>query len=127
MKDLYKSWVLFAAAVIWPVMYDTMYAMVDRTDDIKIGVKSTAIIFGEADRGIIAILQLVFLALLYWCGILFSLNSVYHFGLIIAAGFFVYQQWLIRNRQRENCFQAFLNNHWVGMIVFAAIAMSYQL
>lgn len=120
-----KAWVLFSAAVIWPVIYDTLYAMVDRSDDIKIGVKSTAILFDAHDRLIIGILQFIFIALLIECGFLFALKAPYFISLFIAAVFFIYQQWLIKNQVREKCFRAFLNNHWVGMIIFIGIAMSY--
>jgi 4-hydroxybenzoate polyprenyltransferase len=119
-----KSWILFIAAVIWPVIYDTMYAMVDREDDEKIGVKSTAILFGKWDRGIIATFQLIFILLLIECGFLFSLHYEYFICLGLVILLFVYQQWLIKDRNREKCFRAFLNNHWVGMLIFFGIAIS---
>ena len=122
-----QAWILFSAAVIWPVIYDTLYAMVDRTDDVKVGVKSTAILFGSCDRLIIAVLQIIFVLLLVYCGFLFKLKTPYFIGLSIASLFFVYQQWLIKDHDRKKCFRAFLNNHWVGMIIFIGIAMSYLL
>lgn len=119
-----RAWVLFAAGAIWPILYDTMYAMVDRDDDIKIGVKSTAILFAGADKFIIAILQIIFLLLLAWCGLLFSLSNIFYCFLMIAAITFIYQQYLIKDRRREYCFHAFLNNHWTGFIIFAGIYFS---
>lgn len=120
-------WVLFFATVIWTVVYDTFYAMVDREDDLKIGVKSTAILFGDADKKITAALQMVTLTLLIAAGYRFGLGLWYYLGLCIAAGLFIYQQLLIRERQRDNCFKAFLNNHWVGAVIFSGIFLHYQL
>jgi 4-hydroxybenzoate polyprenyltransferase len=122
-----KSWVLFLAAAVWPVIYDTMYAMVDRIDDVKIGIKSTAITWGHADRLIVGLLQLVFILLLVACGFLFHLQSVYFMSLMLVSLFFIYQQWLIKDRVQVKCFQAFLNNHWVGMIIYVGIILSYSL
>lgn len=122
-----KSWVLFLSAALWPVIYDTLYAMVDRMDDIKIGIKSTAILWGRADKIVIALLQIAFIGCLSWTGILFDLNLPYFLSLILVTIFFIYEQWLIRDRVREKCFEAFLNNHWVGMVIFVGIIMSYEL
>ena len=119
------AWFLFITGMLWPVMYDTMYAMVDRDDDVKIGVKSTAILFGEWDKRIIASLQIIFLTLLVLVGIIFQLQMIYYFSLAISSLFFVYQQWLIKDREREACFRAFLNNNWVGLIIFLGILLSY--
>ena len=118
-------WLLYTANVLWTVAYDTMYAMVDREDDLKIGVKSTAILFGSADKTIIACLQI--LAILTFCliGDQAKLGLFYFLGLALAAGFFLYQQHLIRHRYRAECFQAFLNNNWAGMAIFAGIALNY--
>lgn len=112
------AWLLYIANFLWTVVYDTQYAMVDREDDLKIGIKSTAILFAEADRVVIGMLQLSFLATLSLSAGIFALGGWFQLGLIIAAGFFVYQQVLIRNREPEKCFQAFLNNNKVGMIIF---------
>ncbi len=101
-----------------------MYAMVDRDDDLKIGVRSTAILFGEKDRLYIALLQLGTLGLLVLAGWLEQLNISYFISLLLAAGFFLYQQWLIRHRQREACFRAFLNNNWVGMLIFGGVVLA---
>ncbi|MGD8842915.1 MAG: 4-hydroxybenzoate octaprenyltransferase [Gammaproteobacteria bacterium] len=119
------AWLLFVATVLWATVYDTMYAMVDREDDLKIGVKSTAILFGEADRVIIAVLQLLLLLALVLAGQLAGLGIYYHFGLLLALVFAVYQQYLIRDRDPAACFKAFLNNNWFGAAVFGGIALHY--
>jgi 4-hydroxybenzoate polyprenyltransferase len=119
------AWLLFSANLLWTVAYDTMYAMVDRDDDLNIGVKSTAILFGRHDKRIILLLQLATLALLMSVGEILAFGWPYQLSLIISAGFFCYQQILIVNREREKCFQAFLNNHFVGLIVFIGIAIEY--
>lgn len=121
------AWVLFATTVLWATAYDTMYAMVDREDDLKINIKSTAILFGKYDRPIIGALQFGVLALLMWTGILAGLGDVYQSSVIIAAGFSLYQQWLILDRDRKKCFRAFLNNNWFGAVIFAGIALDYAL
>ncbi len=119
------AWELFIATVIWALVYDTMYAMVDRDDDLKIGVKSTAILFGEYDRHIIGGLQVLMLLILVVIGLQLGLAMPYYVGLMLAAGFFVYQQSLIAHRVKSKCFKAFLNNHWFGATVFAGLAVSY--
>ncbi len=119
------AWLLFLAAVLWTTAYDTMYAMCDREDDLKIGVKSTAILFGQHDRLLIGVLQVLTLLLLAWVGILSGLGNAYWLGLLVAVGFSVYQQWLIREREPLPSLQAFLNNHWLGMAVFIGLAVDY--
>jgi 4-hydroxybenzoate polyprenyltransferase len=119
------AWLLFAANVLWTIAYDTMYAMVDRDDDLRIGVKSTAIAFGENDKRIILFLQLVTLALLFSVGDILAFGWPYQLSLVIAAGFFSYQQLLISARDRDRCFQAFLNNHYVGLVVFVGVTVEY--
>lgn len=119
-------WLIYLAVVLWTVAYDTFYAMVDRDDDLKIGVKSTAILFGEKDRLMTGVLQTMALYSLMLVGNRFELGAFYYLGLAAAAGLFIYQQWLIRFRAREACFKAFLNNNWVGMAVFAGIVMDYS-
>jgi len=119
------AWLLFVATVLWTTAYDTMYGMVDREDDLKIGVKSTAILFGESDRLVIGILQLLALGALALAGQLASLDGYYYFGLALAAGLALYQQYLIRERRPEACFRAFLNNHWFGAAVFSGIVLAY--
>lgn len=119
------AWVLFTANLIWTVAYDTMYAMVDRDDDLQIGVKSTAILFGSLDRVIIFILNTLFMALLVLVGALLEFALSYWVCLSLAAGLLLYQQTLIHHRDRDNCFKAFLNNHYVGLVVFVGMAMQY--
>ncbi|EIJ34930.1 4-hydroxybenzoate octaprenyltransferase [Thiothrix nivea] len=122
-----SAWLLFVAALLWTTAYDTMYAMCDRDDDLKIGVKSTAILFGQHDRLIIGVLQALTLLLLAIVGLLNGLGGWYWLGLLLAAGFSVYQQWLIRHREPTPSLRAFLNNHWLGMAVFAGLALDYAL
>jgi 4-hydroxybenzoate polyprenyltransferase len=119
------AWVLFAANVSWAVAYDTAYAMVDRDDDRKIGVKSTAILFGRADRLMIGLFQTATLGLLVLAGFMSGRGFGYHAGLTVAALLALYQQWLIRHRNREACFRAFLNNNWFGLAVFAGLLTDY--
>jgi 4-hydroxybenzoate polyprenyltransferase len=119
------GWVLFIAAVIWAVIYDTLYAMVDREDDLKLGVKSTAILFADMDRMMVAVLQLMMLFALMLAGRSMHFGNWYYGGIVAAALFFAYQQWLIRKREPQACLRAFLNNNYVGMAVFAGIALNY--
>ncbi len=121
------AWILFLATILWTTAYDTMYAMVDRKDDLQIGVKSTAILFGQYDKIIIAGLQIGTLILLYIAGVYLQLDSLYYSGLLIAGGFAIYQQILIKNRDEKQCFNAFLNNNWFGMSVFAGLFLHYLL
>lgn len=121
------AWLLFAAAVLWTTAYDTMYAMCDREDDLKIGVKSTAIFFGQYDRVIIGVLQVLTLVLLAVVGWLSARGNWYWLGWVAAVGFSLYQQWLIRRREPLPSLQAFLNNHWLGMCVFVGLAADYAL
>jgi 4-hydroxybenzoate polyprenyltransferase len=119
------AWLLLLVNVLWVTVYDTMYAMVDRDDDRKIGVRSTAILFGDADRHIIAALQAMTLLGLYLVGRIMRMSHWYYAGLLAGAVFFVHHLWLIRNRERQACFQAFLNNNYFGMAVFLGIALDY--
>ncbi|VAW77223.1 4-hydroxybenzoate polyprenyltransferase [hydrothermal vent metagenome] len=119
------AWLLFVATVLWTTAYDTMYGMVDREDDLKIGVKSTAILFGDADKLAIAALQLFALGALALVGQAAMLGGYFNFGLALAAGLALYQQYLIRERQPDACFNAFLNNHWFGAAVFSGIVLAY--
>ncbi|MGE5624880.1 MAG: 4-hydroxybenzoate octaprenyltransferase [Bacillota bacterium] len=120
-----EAWLIFIANILWATVYDTQYAMVDREDDLKIGVKSTAILFGRQDRTIIGILQVLLLVSLAILGTRLHLGEAYYTGLAAAAVFAVYQQWLIRRREPARCFQAFLNNNWFGAAVFAGILLDY--
>ncbi|WP_417616710.1 4-hydroxybenzoate octaprenyltransferase [Oceanisphaera sp.] len=117
-------WLLFAANLTWTIAYDTMYAMVDRDDDLRIGVKSTAILFGRRDKLMVGVLQLSTLILLVAAGQAFALGPLFYWSLLGAAGLFVYQQRLIRDRERMPCFRAFLNNNYVGMLVFAGVVLT---
>ena len=119
------AWVLFTATVIWSLIYDTMYAMVDRDDDLRVGIKSTAILFGRFDRLLIGMLQVVMLVLLWQVGQMAGRGVFFVLGLAGASVLFVYQQWLIRGRDRAACFRAFLNNHYVGMTVFIGLFADY--
>ncbi|WP_154754219.1 4-hydroxybenzoate octaprenyltransferase [Erwinia sorbitola] len=115
-------WLLFLANICWTVAYDTLYAMVDRDDDLKIGVKSTAILFGRFDKLIVGLLQLATLGLMALVGWQLHLSGIFYWSVLIAGVFFVYQQKLIAGRERERCFQAFLNNNWVGLVLFVGVA-----
>lgn len=120
-----EAWLLFFANVLWTVAYDTQYAMVDRDDDLKIGIKSTAVLFGDADRLIIGLLQFATLSLLAWVGQRVGLGGFFWLGLVAMAATFAHQQRLIAHRERDGCFQAFLNNYWSGLLIFAGIALSW--
>ncbi len=112
------AWLLYTANFLWTVVYDTQYAMVDREDDVKIGVKSTAILFAEADRFVIGMLQIFFLLAMSLSAKHFELGGWFQLGLFLAACLFAYQQFLIWKRHPKDCFRAFLNNYRVGMIIF---------
>jgi 4-hydroxybenzoate polyprenyltransferase len=121
------AWVMYLAVVLWALVYDTMYAMVDKEDDLKIGVKSTAILFGSYDRYIMAFLQLIIIGLLIIVGQMKHLSWPYYGGILVATGLFVYQQKLIYYRDKNQCFKAFLNNNWFGMVVFIGLLVDYLL
>jgi 4-hydroxybenzoate polyprenyltransferase len=118
-------WLAYTANLLWTVAYDTEYAMVDRKDDLKVGLKSTAILFGTMDRAMIAVLQGLTLLSLLLVGQRFELGLFYYLSLLLATGLFGYQQKLIRDRKADQCFAAFLNNNYVGMVIFAGIALHY--
>lgn len=119
------AWLVFIAAVLWTTIYDTMYAMADREDDIRIGVKSTAILFGENDRLILAVLQVLLFVVLLLVGKRFGLGWEYQAGLAAAAVFAIYQQYLISRRIPRDCFRAFLNNNWFGLAIFCGLILHY--
>lgn len=121
------GWLLYLAVLLWALVYDTMYAMVDIEDDLKIGVKSTAILFGQRVREITASLQVVILALLAWIGNIQQLNWPYYLGLLVAASLAIYQQKLIFGFDKPSCFKAFLNNNWFGLAVFVGLLANYTL
>jgi 4-hydroxybenzoate polyprenyltransferase len=120
------AWIMFVANMFWAVAYDTAYAMVDRQDDLKVGVKSTAILFGTWDRFMIALAHLISLLLLMQAGAMAGLGTSYYLGLAVAAGLAVYQQKLIQNRDPKLCFRAFLNNNWFGAAIFAGLVINYM-
>ena len=119
-------WLLFIAKILWTVAYDTMYAMVDRDDDLKIGVKSTAILFGDLDKLVIASLQGLALLVLIVVGIKLQMTGPYYIGLSLACCFFSYQHFLLKDRERDACFKAFLNNHYAELVVFIGIVLHYM-
>ena len=120
-------WLIVVAIICWTVAFDTFYAMVDREDDLKTGIKSTAILFGKYDLLIVAGLQILMLAFLVIAGHYFERGWIYIMGLVMAAGYFIQQHLKARGRNKENCFKAFLNNHRVGMVIFIALALDYRL
>lgn len=119
------AWLLFVASLVWIVAYDTIYAMVDRADDLQVGIKSTAVLFGRADRVVVGILQIVALALLVALGVVYGFAHLYFFGIAAIAGVFLFQQQLIRSRAPEACLRAFRSNVWVGFALFAAVVVEY--
>lgn len=119
-----NGWLFFVANIFWALAYDTMYAIADREDDLKIGVKSSAILFGRFDRLAIGVMQLLVLVMLLLAGLSFALHWPYYLGLLLAGGFSIYQQYLIRGRDPQLSFRAFLNNHYFGLVVFLGIVAS---
>jgi len=119
------AWLVFGAAVIWAIIYDTFYAMVDREDDRKIGVKSTALLFGEVDLFVIAGMQLVMLAALVFIGTRADLGIWYFLSVAVAACLMGYHLWLARDRQPAGCYEAFLHNHNIGLVIFIGLILNY--
>ena len=119
------AYLLFVANCLWTVAYDTEYAMVDREFDIEIGVKSTAILFGDADKVIISVLQVMFVVAMWLSGRRFEMGTIFYLSLIVACLLLLYQQVLIKDRLPGPCFKAFLNNNWVGAVIFAGILLNY--
>jgi len=117
------AWLLLIGNLIWAVAYDTLYAMVDRDDDLRVGVKSTAILFGDLDRLFVAIMQFMVIVVLVLVGEQAGLGIYYHLSVFIAIALFAWQHYLIRDRDRQACFQAFLNNNWVGAVIFAGLVL----
>ncbi|GAB1265618.1 4-hydroxybenzoate octaprenyltransferase [Aurantivibrio infirmus] len=120
-----EIWLIYIANLLWTVAYDTFYAMVDRKDDLKVGIKSTAILFGSNDRLITGLLQAITLLALVMAGVRFELGLYYFLGLGIAGLFFAYQQYLIKFRHPKDCFRAFLNNNWVGLVIFLGLVANF--
>ncbi|MFN1149212.1 4-hydroxybenzoate octaprenyltransferase [Serratia liquefaciens] len=120
-----SCWLLLLANICWTVAYDTLYAMVDRDDDLNIGVKSTAILFGRYDKLIVGLLQFATLLLMLWVGYLAQLSGAFYWSLLLAGALFIHQQKQIAGRERDACFKAFLDNNYVGLVLFIGIALSY--
>jgi 4-hydroxybenzoate polyprenyltransferase len=118
-------WLLYFAAVLWAAVYDTIYAMIDREDDLKLGVKSSAILFADMDRFLIGVMQLMMIYALVLAGRSMHFGEWYEAGVVAAALLFAWQQWLIRKREPAGCLRAFLNNQYVGLVVFAGILLEY--
>jgi len=121
------AWLMYLATALWALVYDTMYAMVDKEDDLKIGVKSTAILFGDKEREIMAILQIIIMLLLVQIGRMQDLSWIYYVALLCASGFFVYQQKLIFYRENADCFKAFLNSNLFGFTIFVGLVLEFAL
>jgi 4-hydroxybenzoate polyprenyltransferase len=120
-----SCWVLLLANICWTVAYDTLYAMVDRDDDLKIGIKSTAILFGRYDKLIVGLLQFATLLLMLWVGYLTQMSGAFYWSLLLAGALFIHQQKQIATRERGACFKAFMDNNYVGLVLFIGIALSY--
>ncbi|OQK17685.1 4-hydroxybenzoate octaprenyltransferase [Methyloprofundus sedimenti] len=120
------AWLLYLATALWAMVYDTMYAMVDKEDDLKIGVKSTAILFGDKEREIMAILQIIIMLLLIQIGRMQDLSWIYYVTLLCASGFFIYQQKLIFHRKKADCFKAFLNSNLFGLTIFVGLVLEFS-
>ena len=119
------AWLMWLTVLIWAVIYDTMYAMADRKDDLKLGINSTAILFGQADIYIVGILQAILLLSLFLVGEVAALGMWYRLSVLITALLMLYQFSLIKKREPQNCFRAFLNNQHIGMIIFIGIVLAY--
>ncbi|WP_047049488.1 4-hydroxybenzoate octaprenyltransferase [Vibrio mexicanus] len=118
-------WFVFVINALWTIAYDTQYAMVDRDDDLKVGIKSTAILFGRFDKMIIGGLQLLTLAMFMLLGNMYQLGTSFYWSLLVVGALFVFQQHLIRHRERDLCFQAFLNNNYVGMVITVGLLVAF--
>jgi 4-hydroxybenzoate polyprenyltransferase len=119
------AWLLFIVNILWTVVYDTIYAMIDREDDLKIGIKSTAILFDDADRFIIGVIQALVLIALIIVGKQASLNLSYYLSVIVGSLLFIYQSYLIKDREPEKCMRAFMNNNWFGLVIFIGLFVNY--
>ncbi len=120
------AWLLFLANIIWTTMYDTFYAMADREDDLLAGVKSTAVLFGDDDLVIQGIMQCAYILVMVLVGLQLEMSFIFYLGLCLASGLFAYQQFLAKDRQPQRCLQAFLNNNWVGFIIFISLVIHYS-
>ena len=118
------AWLVFIATLVWTLIYDTFYAMADRDEDLKIGVKSTAILFAKYDQIIITLLQILLIIVFVLIGNTFDLGLIYDFSLVIISFFMIYHQFLLKKRHKEEYFKAFINNNFIGMTVFLGIFLS---
>ncbi|HEY5863328.1 MAG TPA: UbiA family prenyltransferase, partial [Casimicrobiaceae bacterium] len=121
------AWVLLLLNLFWVVAYDTEYAMVDRDDDVRIGIRTSALTFGRYDVVAIAFCYAIYLTGMAWVGVFLRMGPAYYLGLAVAFAIAVYHLWIIRRRDRAACFRAFLGNHWLGLAVFAGVALDYAL
>lgn len=121
------SWLIYLATLLWTMAYDTLYAMVDRDDDLKVGIRSTAILFGDADLLMIGLLEALTLLALLFLGTQLDMSHWYYLGLLVACLLWSWQHWQTRHRDRDACFRAFLHNHWVGAAIFVGIFLHYTL
>ncbi|WP_255360084.1 4-hydroxybenzoate octaprenyltransferase [Thiomicrospira sp. ALE5] len=121
----YQAWLVFAITLVWTLIYDTFYAITDREDDLKVGIKSTAILFGRYDLLVIGLLQSVMLLLLVWLGIWIQLGWAFWLSLLFVAGLFAWQLWQSRQRDSQACFKAFKQNHWVGLAILVGLIIDY--
>lgn len=119
----WQAWVIFGVTLIWALVYDTAYAIADKEDDLKLGIKSTAILFGSRVQEIIGLFQIVMVLGFLWIGDLFDLSWLYYGSVLVAAGFFIYHQYLLSLDQPQKAFKAFLNNHWVGLVILIGIIL----
>ncbi len=122
-----ELWLIYIAVVVWTVAYDTFYALADREDDLKVGIKSTAILFGDYDTLITSFMQMFVVFIWLLIGYKFELGTYYYLSVIVAVGFFAYQQWILSEGAEKNGLRAFLNNNWVGLVIFIGIATDYGL
>jgi len=116
-----NAWWIFLASILWTIVYDTIYAMSDRDDDIKIGVKSTAILFGKYDRLIIGLFQVLFTATLFVIADSFQLGLFFKISIFLSVLIMIYHQYLIQDREKSTCFKVFLNNHIIGAILLIGV------
>ena len=121
------GWLLFAANLFWVIAYDTEYAMVDRDDDLRLGLRTSAITFGRYDVAAVAFCYAAYFGGLAWVAVMSALGAIFWAAFAMATGFAVYHLWLIRTRDRDRCFRAFLSNHWLGFAVFAGVALDYAI
>lgn len=121
------AWIIYMATLCWTMAYDTLYAMVDRDDDLQAGIKSTAILFGDADLAMVGLLDGMTLLALLLLGSKLDFSFWYYLGLLAAAMMWAWQLWQCREREKDACFKAFLHNHWVGAAIFVGIFLHYAL